>query len=342
MLDFQGFPLWLNLVVFIGAAVVVWRAGTSLSAAADEFAEYTGIGRAFIGALLLGGVTSLPEATTTITAAAIQSPDLAINNIVGGVAIQVVVLAIADGALRREPLSLHVEDASVLLNATFLIMVLTLTTAGLVFGDHLFLGFGLWNFAVFACSIVSFWVLHRSQERQAWRPIGKIKPSSERGKQEAPGRWRWGWALAGGSAAILVAGYVITRAADALAIQTGLHAGFVGAVTLALATSLPEISTTIGAVRIRQFSMAYANIFGANILDLALLFFADLVYTSRAILSEAGGFAAGVGLLCILLTSTVLVGLLERRRIQVLRLGVESWLIVVLYLIGLALIYQYA
>jgi cation:H+ antiporter len=339
MLDLHTFPVWLNLAIFVGAALVVWRSGSSLSSAADEFAERTGIGRAIIGALLLGGVTSLPEATTTITAVAIDRPELAINNVVGGVAMQVVVLALADGFVRREPLALQVEDASVLLNATFLILILTLTTAGLAFGDYPWLGFGLWNLLLFVCSVISFILLHRSQGSQPWRPRHPARHAAEERPPERPWNRLIG-VLVGGGLAIVVAGYVLTRTADAVAVQTGLHAGFIGAVTLALATSLPEISTTIGAVRLKQYGMAYANIFGANILDLALLFVADLVYTSQALLDAGGRFATGVSLLSIALTAVALAGLLARRKRAVLHLGMDSLLVVGIYLVGLGLIYQ--
>jgi cation:H+ antiporter len=330
----------MNLALFAAAAAVVWRAGTRLSAAADALAEHTGIGRAFVGALLLGGITSLPEATTTVSAIVIDNPQLAINNIIGGVAMQIVVLSLADGAIRREPLALRVDDSSVLLEATFLILVLTLAVFGLAFGDYGVLGFGLWTMAIFVCSVFVMFLLYRARSRQPWIPRKPAERPTRESRGSEQEQKHWGWALIGGSAAILAAGVVLTRSADALAAQTGLEASFIGAVALALATSLPEISTTLGAVRLKQYAMAYSNIFGANVFDLSLLFIADLVYTSGAVLDQAGRFAAGVGLLSILLTAVALAGLLERRRIVLFRLGVDSLFVAVIYIVGLAVLYS--
>lgn len=336
--NFQAFPLWLNAVIFVAAAGVVWVAGTRLSAAADLFAERTGIGRAFIGALLLGGITSLPEATTTITAVIIDRPQLAINNILGGVTMQIVVLALADAAMREKSLARSVESSAVLLQATLLIFVLTVTALGLFFGDYIFLGVGYWTLAIFASSACALYLLHNIGDRQPWSPRKKAHRDKARDSQENHQK-HWIWTLLVGSLAIVFAGIILTQSADALAVQTGLHAGFMGAVTLALATSLPEISTTVGAVRLKQYSMAYSNIFGANVLDLSLLFLADIVFVGGPVLANGGPFATGVCLLAILLTAVTLAGLIERRRIVIARIGVDSWLIVIIYLVGLGLLY---
>lgn len=75
------------LIILVVAGAAVWLAGDQLSRLADDLAEATGIGRVLIGALLLGGVTSLPEVATTVTAGALGNPQLAIGNLMGGVAL---------------------------------------------------------------------------------------------------------------------------------------------------------------------------------------------------------------------------------------------------------------
>ena len=65
---------------------------------------------------------------------------------------------------------------------------------------------------------------------------------------------------------------------SALSEQTGLGASFIGATLLASSTSLPELSTTITAVRIGSYDMAVANIFGSNLIMVALILPADVAY----------------------------------------------------------------
>jgi cation:H+ antiporter len=139
---------------------------------------------------------------------------------------------------------------------------------------------------------------------------------------------------------ILASGYVLASASDVLAERTGLGSAFMGAVLVALATSLPEVSTTLGAVRIGAYAMAYANIFGANILDAAIILLADAAYPGPAVLNEVGLSDAAAGLLGIVLTAVWLVGLLRRRGRVVLGLGVDSGVVLVVYLAGVVLLFS--
>lgn len=58
------------------------------------------------------------------------------------------------------------------------------------------------------------------------------------------------------AAVTLVSGFVLAGTGDALAEQTGLGASFVGMLLGGVATSLPEVTTTIAAVRLAQYEMA--------------------------------------------------------------------------------------
>jgi hypothetical protein len=60
---------------------------------------------------------------------------------------------------------------------------------------------------------------------------------------------------------------VLAQSGEALSEQTGLGTSFFGAVFLAFSTSLPEISTVVAAVRMRQYAMAVSDVFGTNLRD---------------------------------------------------------------------------
>jgi cation:H+ antiporter len=136
MPDLTLVPLVGVAVIFLGASGVVWASGIRLAAYAEEAAQRTGLGRAFVGALLLGGVTSLPELATTVSASAIGNASLAVNNIYGGIALQVAVLALADWVARGRAVSSRVGDDSVLLQAALLVGVLAIATAGVLLPDR--------------------------------------------------------------------------------------------------------------------------------------------------------------------------------------------------------------
>lgn len=344
MPDLHSFPLWGLGLLFVSAAALVLIAGIRLASYAEEVAERTGLGRAFLGALLLGGVTSLPEASTTVSASAIGNAPLAVNNIFGGIALQVAVLALADWVARGRALSSRVGDDTVLLQAALLIMVLGVATAGVLLPDPLVLGVGLWAVAVFVAAVVAFFFIHRHPTPGRWSPRraargplpGDVATDGGMARRPIAGL---GLRLIVAALAILVGGYVLATVGDILAERTGMGSAFVGAVLVAVATSLPEVSTTLGAVRIGAYAMAYANIFGANILDASILLLADAVYPGPAVLNEVGPSTAAAGLLGIVLTAVWLVGLLKRRGRVVLGLGLDSGVVLVFYLAGVALLF---
>jgi cation:H+ antiporter len=343
--DIASLPLWALALSFVAAAALVWVAGIRLAGYTEEVAARTGLGQAFLGALLLGGVTSLPEVSTTVSASAIGNAPLAVNNIFGGIALQVAVLALADWIARGRALSSRVGDDAVLLQAALLIGVLGVATAGVLLPDPLVFGVGLWGTGVFLAAVVSFFLIHRHATPGRWRPQRDGGGAPPEGGIPQPDVERLSSAgltlrLLAAALLILMAGYVLARAGDVLAERTGLGSAFMGAVLVAVATSLPEVSTTLGAVRIGAYAMAYANIFGANILDASIILLADLVYPGPAVLNEVGLSAAAAGLLGIVLTAVWLVGLLRRRGRVVLGLGLDSGVVLVLYLAGVALLFS--
>jgi len=88
-------PGWLVLI-FLGAAVAVWVAGIYVSSTTDVLSQHLGLGEALGGMLLLAIVTNLPEIAITASAALHQDLGIAIGNILGGIAMQTLVLVLLD------------------------------------------------------------------------------------------------------------------------------------------------------------------------------------------------------------------------------------------------------
>lgn len=341
-------PLWLNLILFGAGALAIWFAGVRLSRFADVIAARTGVARAFIGAILLGGITSLPEGATTITASAIGNAPLAVNNIFGGVAMQVAILAVADIALPGPGLTSRIREPVVLLQGMLLVLILTVAAAAMTSGEVALAGVGTGSAAIFAASTLAFYLIHQHPSRDTWTPEAQPRepaPQADRSSaeitNEAQRHSTRRVLIYTGLAAlvILIAGFVVAKAGDVLAEQTGLGASFVGFLFVAVATSLPEASTTLSAIRLGRHGMAFSNIFGANILDLSLLFLADIVFPGGPVLSEVGRFSLFGALLGIGVTTIYLIGLLEKRKRRVLGAGIDSHLVLLLYAAGMYLLY---
>ena len=343
---FADLPLWMNVAILAAAAAVVWLAGTRLCGYADAIQKRTGMGEALVGMLLLGLITALPEAAVTVTASYAGSPRLAVNNLLGGMALNVAILAAADAAIRREALTAAVATTLPLLQGALLVLMLAIVAAATVAGDRAVFGIGLWAWLLLAVYFLCVVTVRRARGREGWVPNGMSGPgraatvqTAGGGAQPSDSLRRLAGKTALGAAAILAAGYAIARSGDALAEQTGLGQSFFGAVFLALTTSLPEMTIVFASVRLGHYAMAISDIFGANLFGLALLFVVDAVYQGEPALADAGRFATFSALLGIAVTALFIAGLLERRHAMILNMGVDSLLVIGVYLSGITVLY---
>jgi len=191
-------------------------------------------------------------------------------------------------------------------------------------------------------------MLREYGKNDAWVPVevpetteplvGEVAPKAL--DRVAFPRLVWGFVLL--ALVILICGLALTGSAAALSEQTGLSSSFIGVTLLASATSLPEVSTTLAAVRIGAHSMAISNIFGSNLLMVALVLPADLAYSGAPILGaidQATAFALVSG---VLVTTIYLAGLLIRSRRQVLGMGIDSALVLAVYALTLLVFYHFS
>jgi cation:H+ antiporter len=344
---FADLSLGGNIAVFLLSSALVWFAGTHVTRCADRLQARTGIGEAMIGMLLLGFISALPELAVTVSASWSGNAQLAVNNLLGGMAFNVAILAAADAAVREEALTSAVASPTPLLQAALLIVLLAVVAASTLIGDTPLLGASAWSWTILLLYLVSLAIMHRTRGREPWVPYERRSEprlsahdgTAEEGASERGGSRPLVIRIAVGAAVILAAGYAVSESGDGLAEQTGLGESFFGAVFLAVSTSLPEISIVFSAVRIGRYEMAISDIFGANLFGLALIFVVDLVYGEGPVLSQVGTFSTFAALLGILVTALFVAGLLERRHAKVMRMGLDSIAVLATYAIGLVFLY---
>jgi cation:H+ antiporter len=357
LLSFESYSLWLNAIIFAFSAMLIWVAGTFLERYADAISERTGLGQAFTGLLLLSTATSLPEVATTITAVVLlNNPTLAVYNLLGSVALQTGILAIADRAKRRSGALTYFRPRFVLLiQGVGLLILLQLTIAGITaHGLPTLFSVSVWTVAMFFVYLGTLYLTYRYRGQPRWTPtkrddMPRENPPDAKGEKEnrtaykerTAGRSTSGLWLrfCGASLTVLVAGWAVAQSADVLADQTGLGDEFLGATLLALATGLPEVSTTIAASRNGHYSMAISNIFGSNAFCIGLLFLAELLYRGGTILGQVGQSLVFVTAIGGIMTGIYLFGMLERQDRTVLGVGWDSAAAVVVYLGGMTVLY---
>jgi len=342
MFDFTALPILANLGIFTLAGAAVWFAGTRLAGYADELAQLTGLGSALAGMILLAGITSLPEFAVSVSAGFSGAAQLAVNSLLGSIALQVVVLSIGDWVLGGRALSFVIGKPEVLLQGIFGAVLLAFVCGAIAAGDHAFLGAGVWSLGLVVGSFLLLWfVAHANQsERSGWVPQDMPDLGDVTGEEKPPDTLSRAITMTAIMAAIiLVAGFLLARTDDALATQSGLGTSFIGVTLVGLATSLPEISTLVAAVRLKRYSMAFGDIFGTNILNVALIWLIDLAYPGGPVLNDVGAFSQVAASLGMVLTLLDVAGLVERRNETLGRLGLDSWAVIVTYLSGITVLF---
>jgi cation:H+ antiporter len=347
--DFRAFSLSINLAIFGGAAVVVWLAGTRLAYYADAISDRTKLSKAFLGLILLGVATSLPEIVTTITGALLDNPALVAGNLFGGVAMQIAILAVVDMVAMRRALTFFTPQPVLLFQGVMLLLLLSVALAGVAAGDPVSVaGFGLTPILLVAGYVLTVsWSRPGAERLPRWRatnvPSEKEEGANSQREEAGPlgsvSNTRLSVMSAASAAAILVAGWGLAQTGDALAEQTGLGASFVGVALVAASTSLPELSTALAAVRQGNHQMAVSNILGTNCLEVALFFLADTFYRSGPILASTDQSALFAAALGSIVTCIYLLGLLERRDRTIFRMGYDSVAVLVVYGTGLVGLY---
>lgn len=344
-IDFRSLSVVANAGIFAGAAVVVWLAGTRLATYADLISAQTRLSQAFLGMVLLGVSTSLPEMATTATAASIGNATLVSSNLFGGVAMQIAVLAIVDAIAVRGALTYFTPQPVLLFQGVMLLFLLALALAGAAAGDPLSLGgVGVTPLLIGAGYLITVRLSMGGDYLPRWQATHRPSPRDDEPihTDEEPATrsvGRLGAYSAASALLILAGGWALAGTGDALAEQTGLGAGFVGVALLAGSTSLPELSTTLGAVRRGNHEMAVSNILGTNCLEVALFLLADAVYRGGPILAAADRPTLFAGCVGMVVTALLLLGLLERRDRTVFRMGVDSLAILIAYITGLVGMY---
>ena len=345
----ESLSLPILLLIFGVSAVAIWFAGIKLSKTADILATHFGLGEALGGLILLAIVTNLPEIAITISAALLKNLELAIGNILGGIALQTVVLVLLDvfGLGKQDPLTYRAASLILVLEGLMVISVLTLVVVGNQLRPSvIYLGVSPIDALIVVVWLGGIYMIGKARTDLPWHKLGEL-PDSQKEKRGHSKKKKYDSAIKKGtsiqtvilifavcSLITLVAGVGLAVSGDAIAKQIGMTGVLFGATVLAAITSLPEISTGLASMKLKDYQMAVSDIFGGNAF-LPVLFMVATVLSGKSVLPLAQKtdiYLTGLG---ILLTVIYICGLMFRPRKQLLWMGLDSFLVMIVYLIGL-------
>ena len=344
----EDLPTWALFVELAVAGMVVILAGTRFAKVADRLADKLNLGGGWIGLILLATVTSLPEVVAGGTATAIGNSGMAMASLFGSCSFNVTIIVLMNALIGGGSVLRGVSPSHAL-TSSFGLLLIGLGLLGVVLGDkfqeRLFVAqvceIG-WSLAIvvtyFGCMRLVYQFERRSDTAGA---------SASAGGFGAAGYLQIGVI----AVVIVVAAWWLAQIGDTLstheikAIGRPLGATFVGAVFLALATSLPEISTSIAAVRLGNLDMALGNIFGSNMFNIFVIPMLKSIslINGEALLMGRGTFDAPqnevTGLIAILLTAIAVGGLAYKSQHKMWRrFGFDSVLIATVYIGGMVLL----
>jgi cation:H+ antiporter len=331
--------------IFLVAVVATWLAGTRLSTSTDAIDRRFDLGDALGGVVLLAVAGSLPELAITISAAASGNLDLAAGNLIGGIAIQTMVIVLCDAyASPNQALTYLVGSLIPVLEALLVVAVVAEVMMGALLPAHDSIGsVSPASVAIVVTWLAGIYTLNRVRRAPQWEvempgsrpgrthkqrrhPKDEPKPSGSARKAIV--------VFAVASLVTLAAGVVLEQAGNELADRAGINGVIFGATVLAFATALPEISSGLAAVKIGDHQLAVADIFGGNAFQVALFLVADLV-AGKPVLPYAGDLNAWLAGLSIVLTTIYAFGVIVRREGCTLRLGLDSILVVGIFALGI-------
>ena len=347
---FSNLPLTAQLAIFVISAAVIWFAGVKLAHTTDILSTRFHFGKAIGGVIVLAVATNLPEIAITVSAALSGNLGVAVGNIFGGIAIQTVVLVAMDVAMKEKvPLSYRAASLSLVIEAVLVIAVLIVAIMATQLPGTLIAARVTPGTAMIAVIWISgVWLSSRAANRLPWHessgnaPDGQKKPkghsrvskeSDSAARSEPTSRIVLIFAVA--AIATLVAGVLLERSGEAAASSIGLSGVLFGATILAAATALPELSTGITSIRMKDYQLAISDIFGGNAF-LPVLFLLAVMISGKSVLPDAQAsdiYLAGLG---ILLPCVYAAGLIFRPKRQWMGMGIDSIIVLILYVAGTA------
>lgn len=328
--------LWLEFILCSGVIVLC---GVNLSRYGDVIAEKTGLGRAWIGLILMSGVTSLPELITGISSVAIaDAPDIALGDVMGSCIFNLSIIALMDMLHGPRPIFSKTEHSHSL-TAGFGVILIGLAAVSIIIGDSIpAIGHvGLYTPVFIAIYAVAMRNVYLFQKRQAIPHIGEI---AEKLRYEHISAREAAVKYTVNAVFIVVVATWLPVIADRMANATGLGRSFMGSVLVAMTTSLPELAVSIAALRIGAVDMAIANLLGSNLFNIVILSVDDLAYVKGPLLEAVSLNHAASGLIAMVMTGVVVVSLTYRvEKKTIFRIGWDALALLLAYGANVFLLY---
>lgn len=328
---------WLEFL--ISAGIIIF-AGIRLTIYADKLSDELQLGKVWVGIILLGLATSLPEAITSLASiVSLGANNLAVGNLLGSNNFNPMFIVVMDVMCRQGTTGTIQPNSSHKVSACFAILL-----SGIVIVDIIF-NVPVLNFRGMSLSAGSLMIAicyFVGMRKLALLSTGQsvITPNSGKPVWQNATMIRIWTQLLINAVLVIVGAIWLARSADIIAQQTGLGGTFFGSIFLAFVTSLPELVVSLSAVRLGSLDLAIGNIFGSNMTNIFIVFICSLFYRGAPLLGSVSKVHVITATLSILLTYVAVKGILIRNKKTVFGLSWNSLIMIFLFFIGTGILYK--
>lgn len=276
-----------DILGFLVCSGIIFFSGKKLSFYGDVIADKSGLGRVWIGLILMATVTSLPELVIGISSVTVVgAPDLAVGNVLGSCVFNLAILSLLDAIMPGQPILTRVTNSNVLAAALGSIL-LSLVGIGLFLPDEYVIldWIGITSLAFIVVYFFSIKLLH-SYGRRKQPPITPSAVVMQEEKEDITLKQALLWYTLN-ALVVIAAALVLPYFSEEIAVKSGWGESFVATVFLAASSSLPEMAVAISAARLGAADLAVGNLFGSNIFNILLLSISDIFYVRGDLLKEA-------------------------------------------------------
>ncbi len=322
------------ILQFAVLAAIILVAGTKLSYYADVIAEKSGLGRTWIGVILLASVTSVPELAAGISSVVVvNAPDLAVGDVLGSCMFNLLIIALMDFVTNGPSVAARADPGHTVAAGFSILLLSAVALPLLTGGDIPAAGWvGLSSVVLMIGYLLAInTIFEREKEKSATAAAVPLRYPAMKLAQA-------GFRYAALAVVIIGAASFLPAVGARLAVLSGLGETFVGSLFIAFSTSVPELVVSLAAVRIGAVDLALGNILGSNLFNMSILMIDDVFFTAGPILQHVSPTHGVSAIIAIAMTAVVIIAIAIRAQRRFI-VTWESIVILVLYLLGGTLLF---
>jgi cation:H+ antiporter len=329
--------VWIQFSI---CAIVILFAGSQLSRHGDVIAEKTGLGRSWIGLVLLATVTSLPELITGVSAVTLNDlPNMAVSGTLGSCMFNVLVIAGLDLLSKNRPVS-HMVHEGHILSAGFGIVLVGLAVVDMLFGKYLPVltllnSIDPISLVFIVVYLIAIRIIFNFERQRVEDFAGEIADLTHTEKSLA----RSVTIFVLNSILIVGSACYLPALGEEIAKTTGWGESFIGSSFIAITTSLPEITVSVAAARMGAFDMAVANLLGSNLFNIVILAATDMCYLKGPLLRSVSEINTLPALTVLIAMGIVVIGLTYRSGKKFWLLAGDAIAIAFVYILATVLLF---